>query len=114
MLRKIEEDYGIKGEYPFRDDNESCVVRHEKNKKWFAIFMRVKGKHLGLKEEEKYDVVNVKCSPEEVPFLQNAEGILPAYHMNKTHWLTVLLNGDIPLEMAYDLIEKSYALIAKK
>ncbi len=114
LLREIEIRYGAKPEFLWAKYPEYSILRHSKSKKWFAAFMRVPAEKLGLKGEKTYDVVNVKCPPAEVAFLQNAEGILPAYHMNKEHWLTLLLDGSLPQEMALGLIEKSYELVIGK
>ena len=39
---------------------------------------------------------------------------IPAYHMNKLHWLTVLPASDVPEELIRDLIRSSYALTDKR
>ena len=46
--------------------------------------------------------------------LRKEKGILPAYHMNKEHWITVLLDGSVEKQKIYDLIEISYDLTRKK
>ncbi len=40
------------------------------------------------------------------------EGIMPAYHMNKMHWITVLLDGTVPKERVFDLIDMSFLATA--
>ena len=40
------------------------------------------------------------------------EGILPAYHMNKQHWITVLLDGTVPQDKVFDLIDMSFVATA--
>ena len=40
------------------------------------------------------------------------EGIMPAYHMNKMHWITVLLDGTVPEERVFDLIDMSFLATA--
>ena len=41
-------------------------------------------------------------------------GIFPAYHMNKTHWVTVLLDGTLPEPELFWLLEESYSLSMPK
>lgn len=85
--------YGISADHPFEDDLETGVFRHTGSGKWFAIAMRVSERRLGRTGDAALDVVNLKCAPEVVESLVGAEpGIYPAYHMNKTHWLTVALS----------------------
>lgn len=87
------ETYGVKADYPFEEDFETGVFRHEGNGKWFALAMRISGAKLGLNNTEAIDVVNMKCAPEVIESVAGVEtGIYRAYHMNKTHWLTVALS----------------------
>ena len=97
MTRKYFEElvfdtYNVKADYPFEDDFETGVFRHESGK-WFALAMNISAKKLGKTSEMQIDVVNFKCSPEVIESIAGVEpGIYRAYHMNKTHWLTVALS----------------------
>ena len=42
------------------------------------------------------------------------DGILPAYHMNKEHWITILLDGTVTIQKICDLIALSYDLTRKR
>jgi predicted DNA-binding protein (MmcQ/YjbR family) len=60
-------------------------------------------------------VVNLKIDPEESYAVREMfSGITPAYHMNKRHWISVILDGSVPMEFCEILIEKSYDLTRKK
>lgn len=56
---------------------------------------------------------NVKCDPEEAISLREKypNSILPGYHMNKKHWNTVVLNGEIALDQIKEMINYSYGLV---
>ena len=85
------EAYGVRADYPFEEDFESGVFRHESGK-WFALAMRVSERKIGHDGDEIIDVVNMKCAPEVIESIAGVEaGVYPAYHMNKVHWLTVAL-----------------------
>jgi predicted DNA-binding protein (MmcQ/YjbR family) len=59
--------------------------------------------------------VSVKCDPELAEGLRGAhEAIVPGYHLNKRHWITVTLGGDVPDRAVRDLIEDSYDLVKPK
>ncbi len=117
MLEKIKEfilnEYGVKDEMPFKDD-PTLVFRNTRNKKWFAIVMKIPASKLGLKGDCAVEIINVKNYPSNVSMLLGADGIFPAYHMNKENWLTIILNGQIPLGMIIDLIDQSYQIIDLK
>ena len=68
---------------------------------------------LGFDNREPVDVVNLKI--DDMFFrdiIIQEEGIMPAYHMNKLHWITVLLDGTVPDERVYDLLDISYTATA--
>ena len=95
-------------DYPFGDEGRAdawTVMRHRINRKGFAHIYERNGKLC----------VNLKCDPEEADFLRQAfYDVTPAYHMNKTHWNTVTLNGDVPDEELGRMVARSYDLIKPK
>ena len=83
--------FGTAPDYPFEGDFETAVLRHTDNRKWYAIVMRVPRRKFCFDSDEVIDVVNLKL-PEEMFGSFGAEcGVYPAYHMNKRHWISVLL-----------------------
>lgn len=106
-------NYGTSPEYIFSDKPNFAVLRHPIGK-WYAIVMDVDRSLLGLSGHGKSDVINVKCSPDVRDALCGQKGFLPAYHMNKEHWLTFLLDGSVPHDVARFLIDASYGLVAAK
>ena len=83
--------YGTPPDYPFEGDLETAVLRHGDNRKWYAIVMRVSRRKLGLGSDEVVDVVNLKLPTEMFGSFGASDGVYPAYHMNKLHWISVLL-----------------------
>ena len=73
-----------------------AVLRHSENAKWFAVFLEVPGTRLGLERPESVDILDVKCGPLLAGSLLGIPGILPAYHMNKSNWVNLLLDGSLP------------------
>ena len=64
---------------------------------------------LGLSGEGSIDVVNLKCDPDLIQILRQQEGFFPAYHMNKSHWITVALDR-VDDDTIAGLLAQSYAL----
>ena len=80
-------------------------MRHSANKKTFAMIYERHGKLC----------VNLKCNPMEAEFLRQAfKDVTPGYHMNKTHWNTIDVGGDVPDSELQRMIEHSYDLIKPK
>lgn len=99
---------GTYEDYPFAQlpgEEITTVMRHLSNKKSFALVMDHGG--------QLY--LNVKCDPMEADFLRQVyQGVIPGYHMNKTHWNTVIMGSDVPEEEIKRQIERSYDLVKPK
>ena len=83
--------YGTLPDYPFEEDFETAVLRHADTRKWYGIVMRVSRRKFGFDSDEVTDVVNLKLPMEMCGSFGAADGVYPAYHMNKLHWISVLL-----------------------
>ncbi len=105
--------YGTSPEYPWMSAPMHAVFRHGDNRKWFAIVMNVKSSVLGISGGGLTDVVNLKCSTDAVYPLLSQKGIYPAYHMNKQHWVTVLLS-EADDELILSLLRLSFSLTKTK
>lgn len=92
-------------DYPFPDDPVSVTMKHKENKKWFALIMNVKG--------QVY--LNIKTEPDYSDLLRNSYSyIIPAYHMNKEHWNTIILGDKCDKKLVKELIMQSYELTKGK
>ena len=105
----IKKKYKVSPEYPWKRYPTNAVFRHRDNRKWFALVMTVGRDKLGLAGTDYVDAVNLKVDDEFFrDVILREEGILPGYHMNKMHWITVLLDGTVPDKEVYNLLEMSY------
>jgi len=95
-------------DYPFDDvvdDNAWTLIRHKGNKKSFAMIYNRNGKIS----------INLKCDPVEAGIIRQVySDVTAAYHMNKEHWNTLYLGGDVPDQELFDMIQRSYDLIKPK
>lgn len=107
--------YNVRADYPFEEDFETGVFRHVDSGKWFGIAMNIPYTKIVRGREGSVDVVNLKCAPEVIESIAGIEpGIYRAYHMNKTHWLTVALDGSCDDETISWLLGISYDLTRTK
>ncbi|MBR3640813.1 MAG: MmcQ/YjbR family DNA-binding protein, partial [Oscillibacter sp.] len=72
------------------------------------VVMDVERRRLGLDGEGAVCVMDTKCGPLLGGSYLGLRGVLPAYHMNKTHWITVLLDGTAEDTVVRELLEISY------
>lgn len=106
-------EYAVKPEHPWEKTPGNAVFRYRENGKWFAVLIRdVKKRSLSVEGDGTVDVLNLKCDPR-MSVVDHA-GVFPAYHMNKEHWISVLLDGSVPMEQIQSLIAFSYGLISRK
>ena len=99
--------YSTSPDYPFDEDFETAVFRHADNRKWYAISMRVSRRKFGFDSDEVIDVVNLKLPTEMFGSFGAADGVYPAYHMNKLHWVSVLM-PDAPDDVVQFLVNVSF------
>ena len=112
LEKYITEEYAVTPECLWEGDNITAAIRHNNTKKWFGIFMNIPARKLGFNSDDFVDVVNVKLDPDFIQeLLVNKVGeVFPAYHMNKKHWLTILLNKNTDAELVKALLNDSYGL----
>ena len=107
FLNYCRETYGTTPDCPFEDDFITTVVRHSDTRKWYGIVMQLSRRKFGFDSEEMIDVVNMKLPVEMFGSFGKADGVYPAYHMNKLHWISVLL-PDAPDEVVKFLVSVSF------
>ncbi|MDF2152235.1 MmcQ/YjbR family DNA-binding protein [Vibrio sp. CAU 1672] len=81
-----------------------------------ALVYKIKGKMFAIiAQKDGREYVSVKAKPEdgEVLTFQFVD-IVPGYHLNKRHWITVYFDGDVEAGLIRDLCERSYDLVVAK
>ena len=107
IFEYVQKQYGTVPEYLWSKSPDSVVLRH-KNGKWYAIFMTVEKSKLGLEGNDLVAIMDVKCDPEMTSMIIQTYGFLPGYHMNKQHWITILLDGSVSEAKTLDFLDMSY------
>lgn len=114
ITQYMQATYGTQAEYLWADSPGNAIFRHPASKKWYAALMRVLPEKLGLAGEEALDVMDIRCSTILIDSLLSTKGFLPAYHMNKNHWISVVLDNSVPDDQITPLLELSYDSVAPK
>ena len=107
FLVYCQETFDTSPDYPFEEDFETAVLRHKGSRKWYAIAMKASRRKFGFDSDEVIDVVNLKLPTEMFGSFGAADGVYPAYHMNKLHWISVLL-PDAPDDVVQFLVNVSF------
>ena len=114
LFAYIEAEYNVTPDYPWLDSPEGAVFRHKHNRKWFALSMPIPRRYAYPGETGEVDAVNLKCDPVLSGMLRGEPGVLPAWHMSKVHWVTVLLDGSADDDRLKFLLHQSFELTKSK
>lgn len=114
ITQYIQDTFGTEAEYLWADSPGNAVFRHPASKKWYAAMMRVLPEKLGLPSGEALDIMDIKCDTIMIGSLLSTKGFLPAYHMNKNHWISIVLDGSVSDDQIIPLLELSYDSVAPK
>ena len=104
--------YGENHINPFKKHPDILAFVNEKNK-WYALFSDVDYSKL-IKNTDittKVKILNVKYPTDIILEIIDNKNIFPAYHMNKKHWISIVLDKNIKLETIKELIDISYSLV---
>lgn len=115
IFRYVKSKYNVEPDYPFSTAPSYPVLRHGDTRKWFALIMDIPREKLGLKGAEPVDIVNVKLGdPMLVAMLVQQPGYFYGYHIARSSWVSILLDGTVPFAEICQWIDESYAVTASK
>ena len=91
-------------DYPFGLDSCAVIRRHSSQKMFASVY-----------EREGRTWINVKAEPNWGDFWKTVyPAVVPAYHMNKLHWISIILDGSMTDSEILHLIDESYKLVGPK
>lgn len=77
-----------------------------------TLVFKVMNKMYALIDIHEPNTINLKCDPEmAIELRERHEEITPGFHMNKSHWNTVKLNGNLKETLIQEMIVNSYDLV---
>ena len=115
IFQYVKKKYKTAPDYPFRTAPTYPVLRHADTRKWFALIMDIPREKLGLKGTEYVDIINVKLGdPMLADMLVRQLGYFYGYHISRSSWISILLDGTVPFEEICQWIDESYAVTASR
>ncbi|MEE5992884.1 MAG: MmcQ/YjbR family DNA-binding protein [Oscillospiraceae bacterium] len=111
----VKETHGTLPEYLFQKYPDIAVLRNTSTKKWYGVIMNIPQNKVGVSGNQKIDVLVIKGNPDNIVHLVEMEGFAPAYHMNKKHWLSIILDRFTGTQetIVMNLLDESYQLSGK-
>ena len=108
VLAYARETYGDEPEFLWEKLSDSAILRRKDNQKWYALFMTIPRSKLGLDSTEPAEIIDLRFDKDELPKKVDGVRYFPGYHMNKKHWLTMILDGSVPVEEILNYLDESY------
>lgn len=114
IVKYIAEKYKNEPEYLWDKSPNNAVFREKSTGKWYAALLEVEKSKIGINEVGRIEIIDLKATSDKIFSLVDNINYLPGYHMNKKHWFTIKLDGSVPIEIIYSLIDDSFNIIKKK
>lgn len=79
-----------------------------------TLVFKVANKIFCMSDLETFELINVKCDPEEAVMLREQyAAIIPGYHTSKKHWNSLIMDGSLPDHLIKKWVKDSYDLVIK-
>ena len=114
VLSYAREKYGDEPEFLWEKLSDSAILRRKDNQKWYAVFMTLSRRKLGLPSEEIAEIIDLRIDPAQMADTVDNARYFPGWHMNKKSWYTVVLDGSVPTQELFRRIDESYTLAGSK
>ncbi|MBR2274098.1 MAG: MmcQ/YjbR family DNA-binding protein [Alphaproteobacteria bacterium] len=108
LVQRIFMKYQDKPNFPWKKYQGYGVLKNPANGKWYALIANINKNKLGDKKNGEVEIINIKLHKDKIKHLLAKNGFYPAYHMNKTSWITIVLDESIQDDLICDLIEESH------
>ena len=110
VLEYAREKYGDELEFLWNRYPDAAVLRRKDTGKWYALFMTIPKSKLGLESKELAEIIDLRFDTEELLKKVDGKRYFTGYHMNKKHWITMLLDGSVKKEEILNMLDESYNL----
>ncbi len=111
ILRFIKENYDAEPEFLWSSLPECAALRVPGKKPWFAVVGRIPKDKIDIRDGGIAEVINLKDEPKTVTARIAEKKAFPAYHMNKQHWYTVILDDRLKDEEILSFVKSSYDIV---
>lgn len=107
LAQRIKTKYGDKPAFLWEKTPDCAVFKNPSNEKWYALVMNIPGVKVHSMQDH-IDILNVKLPQDQIENLLERDGFVPAYHMNKKHWITILLDESLDDDEIMTYIAESH------
>jgi predicted DNA-binding protein (MmcQ/YjbR family) len=115
ILTYVKKKYGTNPEYVWAKFPEYAIFRHADNQKWYGLLMNITYDKIDPGKCGAVDILNLKLNDLLLrDMLVQQEGYYPGYHISRGNWISIVLDGTVPLDAITHLIDVSFNATASK
>jgi len=113
VVQYIRGTYGDELEFLWSRFPNNAIFRRKDTGKWYGAMLVLSKRKLAFDSDELVDVLDFRMNTDAVKSVVDGVRYFPGYHMNKKHWVTVCLDGSVPVDEIMNRIAESYKLAAE-
>lgn len=110
IIKYIRQKYSDELEFLWEKFDDNAIWRNKQNNKWYGVLLMIPENKLGLKSDNKIEVIDLRYQKEKIENIVDNKEVFPGYHMNKKSWITIKLDNSLDTKEICDLIDNSYKL----
>ncbi len=110
IIQYVEQRYGDELEYLWPKFPNNAIWRRKDNKKWYGAILTTTKDKIGLIGQETIEVLDLRADKDMLPQIVDNEKYFAGYHMNKQHWISIVLDGKLELVEICQRLDDSYKL----
>lgn len=99
--------------FPWEKYNGYGVFKNPKNGKWYGLIVNIDKSKLDKNSSGEIEIINVKLEKERIIELIDYRSFFPAYHMNKEHWISIILDDSLSDDEILNYIRISHSFTEK-
>lgn len=114
IITYIKDKYNDDLEFLWEKFENNAICRNKKNNKWYMAILIVNENKLGLPGNNDIEIIDLMYQKDQIEEIIDSKKVFPGYHMNKKSWITIKLDGSMPIEEIYKLLDNSYNISLTK
>ncbi len=112
IIKYIKDKYNDELEFLWEKFDDNGIWRNKNNKKWYAALLTVKATYFNIDSNDIIEVIDLRYEKGKTSNIIDNKKVFPGYHMNKSSWITIKLDGSMDNLELFKLIDNSYNIIS--
>lgn len=110
LIDYVTHRYGDALEYLWPKTPDCAIWRRKDNARWYGVIMTIDRFKITGDGQEKVEIIDLKVDRNKMEELLAQPAVYPGWHMNKKHWITIILDDSLSDEALIRYLDRSYEL----